>query len=82
MSINIKKNAINIKNGDTYDNVDAFFAGDIEDAVEDWLENHPDVTTTVKDGSISPNKLTLDLLGDINAAKAAINGVLVAENTS
>lgn len=42
MSINIKKKALNVKNGDTYDNFDMFFLGDVGEAVDDWFEEHPE----------------------------------------
>lgn len=57
MSINIKKKALNVKNGDTYDNFDMFFLGDVEEAVDDWFEEHPD-------GAVPDGSLTLDKFKD------------------
>ena len=33
----------------------------IEGAVSDWLDDHPEATTTVEDGSITKAKLNSDL---------------------
>lgn len=57
MSINIKKKALNVKNGDTYDNFDMFFLGDVGEAVDDWFEEHPEAVTNVADNSITAAKL-------------------------
>ena len=35
----------------------------IEQAVQDWLDNHPEATTTVQDGSITEAKLAQDVKG-------------------
>lgn len=35
--------------------------GAIEDSVEDWLDNHPEATTTVQDGAVSMQKLATDV---------------------
>ena len=50
---------------------------DISDAVEDWLDDHPEATTTVQDGAISYAKLNSDLKGsidDITSLNGAIDG--------
>ena len=39
----------------------------IEQAVSDWLDDHPEATTTVQDGSITANKLTAQLKNNIVA---------------
>lgn len=37
----------------------------IEQAVTDWLDDHPEATTTVEDGSITEEKLAADVLADL-----------------
>lgn len=37
----------------------------IEQAVTDWLDDHPEATTTVQDGSITEAKLAQDVLADL-----------------
>ena len=37
----------------------------IEQAVQDWLDDHPEATTTVQDGSITEAKLAQDVLADL-----------------
>lgn len=37
----------------------------IEQAVTDWLDDHPEATTTVEDGSITEAKLAQDVLADL-----------------
>ena len=47
----------------------------IEQAVTDWLDDHPEATTTVQDGSITEAKLAQDVLtqlGEIDGLKEAI----------
>lgn len=47
----------------------------IEEAVQDWLDDHPEATTTVQDGSITEAKLAQDVLaelGEIDELKEAI----------
>lgn len=47
----------------------------IEQAVTDWLDDHPEATTTVEDGSITEAKLAQDVLaelGEIEELKEAI----------
>lgn len=39
---------------------------DVTDAVEDWLDDHPEATTTVEDGSITEAKLASALKAKIN----------------
>ena len=37
----------------------------IEQAVQEWLDDHPEATTTVQDGSITEAKLAQDVLADL-----------------
>ena len=37
--------------------IEALFTGDVSEAVNDWLDAHPEATTTVQDGSITEPKL-------------------------
>ena len=51
----------------------------IEQAVMDWLDDHPEATTTVQDGSITEAKLAQDVLaelGEIEELKEAIENDL------
>ena len=43
----------------------------VSSAVGDWLENNPDATTTVQDGSITEEKLSEELAAKINTPFAA-----------
>lgn len=48
-------------------------------AVGDWLDDHPEATTTVEDGAISYQKLDSSLKGsidDVSDLKSAFEGVL------
>ena len=50
----------------------------IESAVSDWLDDHPEATTTVEDGSISIEKLDSELaedIGEISELKEAIENI-------
>ena len=67
MSINIKKKALNVKNGDTYDNFDMFFLGDVGEAVDDWFEEHPEAVTNVADNSITAAKLAPDVREEVES---------------
>ena len=47
--------------------VDAYMQGDaIEQSVQDWLDSHPEATTTVADGAISKEKLSAKLLEEVH----------------
>ena len=41
----------------------------VEQAVSDWLDDHPEATTTVEDGSITKAKLASALAGEIDGIK-------------
>lgn len=45
---------------------------DVEQAVSDWLTDHPEATTTVQDGSITKAKLASALLSDLSPVLGAI----------
>lgn len=53
---------------------------DIQESVEDWLDDHPEATTTVQDGSITKAKLdnnlqsTVDDVSDLKSAIDAMDG--------
>ena len=52
--------------------------------VEEWLEDHPEATTTVQHGSITKAKLNASLQGtvdDVDALKSAINKLKVGIDT-
>ena len=46
---------------------------DIAEAVDDWLDEHPEATTTVQDGSITGAKLATDLNGTNGAVISGID---------
>ena len=56
---------------------------DVADAVDDWLDEHPEATTTVQDGSITKAKLADSLASEINniEAYAFNNAVVFGTNT-
>lgn len=45
----------------------------IAEAVSDWLDEHPEATSTVENGSITYEKLNQEVSGDITELKNAIN---------
>lgn len=47
----------------------------IKASVEGWLDDHPEVTTTVQDGSITKAKLHDDLAGEIEQNTADVSGL-------
>ena len=57
-------------------------AADITAAVDDWLDDHPEATTTVEDGSITKAKLDSNLQGtvdDVADLKSAMDDMAVAQ---
>ena len=42
---------------DTLNEYEGIFTSDVDESIKDWLDNHPEATTTVQDGSISYDKL-------------------------
>lgn len=85
MSINIKKKALNVKNGDTYDNFDMFFLGDVEEAVDDWFEEHPEAVTNVADNSITDAKLAPSVREEVESVsdlKSALGNLSDSVNCS
>lgn len=75
MPIDIRKNALNVKNGDTYDNFDMFYLGDVGSAVGDWFEEHPEAVTNVADNSITSQKLAPSVREDIAELESAFETV-------
>ena len=54
------------------DDITEQFEGGIEEAVDNWLDEHPEATTTVQDGSITKAKLHSDVAEDIDSKAPAI----------
>jgi hypothetical protein len=59
---------------------------DLQDAVDTWLDDHPEATTTVEDGSITEEKLSSDVIetlsglqSDVTDVKTAIHGISTAQ---
>ena len=48
---------------------------DLQDAVDTWLEDHPEATTTVQDGSITEEKLASDVLAKFTDIETEVNGL-------
>lgn len=51
---------------------------DIQESVEDWLDDHPEATTTVQDGSVTKAKLDSNLqstVDDVSDLKSALNDI-------
>lgn len=42
----------------------------IEESVDNWLDDHPEATTTVEDGSITSAKLNDDLVATVAETKS------------
>lgn len=42
------------------------FTGDVDESVQNWLDEHPEATTTVQDGSVNENKFVPALQEKIN----------------
>lgn len=42
----------------------------IEESVDSWLDDHPEATTTVEDGSITAAKLNDDLVATVAETKS------------
>lgn len=51
----------------------------IEDAVDAWLDDHPEATTTVQDGAITAPKLNEDVLDLLIAENANGNPVVISD---
>lgn len=49
---------------------------DVKQNVEDWLDDHPEATTTVEDGSITRAKLASGLEGDLAAVEGGVTELL------
>lgn len=49
------------------DLIEQTIGGDVSDEVDAWLDAHPEVTTTVQDGSITEAKLSQSVKDNINA---------------
>ena len=47
----------------------------IEQAVSDWLDDHPEATTTVEDGSITEEKLAADVLAILSGMESNISTI-------
>ena len=53
----------------------------IEQAVQDWLDDHPEATTTVQDGSITEAKLAQDVLADLAEIDTLSNAIVPMPET-
>lgn len=57
MPITLRTDQINLKDNNDYTPVPAFFLGDVVQTVTNWLDAHPEATTSVQDWSLSYAKL-------------------------
>lgn len=57
------------------------FTGGIAEAVSNWLDDHPDATTTVEDGSITKTKLDAALQTTIDSIGGLADDVQTLDNT-
>jgi hypothetical protein len=48
------------------------FTGDVGESVENWLDEHPEATTTVQDGSITYNKLNANVKSEFDALNSDV----------
>ena len=64
----------NLGNGETeWGNLGEEYSPIIIEAVNEWLEEHPEATTTVEDGAITPAKLNSELLKAYNKSGNVIH---------
>lgn len=61
---------------ETLDGIPTLVSGD----VEQWLDDHPEATTTVEDGAVSTAKLTDDAVTTVKLADGAVTTTKVAGN--
>lgn len=55
---------------DQYEDV---FTGDVDESVQHWLDEHPEATTTVQDGSLTEAKLTAETKTKLTNVKTVYN---------
>lgn len=53
----------------------------VESAVSDWLDDHPEATTTVQDGSITKAKLDENLQGTVDDVSDLKSAIALQEET-
>ena len=71
MGFIIKKNAMQARNADgEMEPIGLFVSAKAE--INDWLNNHPEATTPIKDKSVSKEKLTKTLSNEITASTTGV----------
>ena len=85
MSITLKKNSLYIKDGEEYKDISLYSS---PKTIQNWLDKHPEATTTVQDNSITFNKLNtivqnriIDTEDNISQIQNNLNLETIARNT-
>ena len=60
------------QNAHDIEDLQGALGGNMESYVNDWLESHPEATTTVQDGSITYNKLNANVKSEFNALNSDV----------
>lgn len=70
MSITLKKNSLFIKDGGEYKDIAVFSA---PWAVEKWLDDHPEITTSIQDGEVTFSKLNSTVQDRISGTESDVS---------
>lgn len=83
MSVVFRPSSMKVKD-DNNEYVDVnILTGNTEQAIFDWLDDHPEATTTVQDGSITSEKLSSELRAEIaNASSDVQDGAITKSKFS
>ena len=52
---------------------EGIFTADVDESVQNWLDEHPEATTTVEDGAITKAKLSSDIQADIDHVESTMD---------
>ena len=62
--------------------IETLFTGDVSEAVNDWLDEHPEATTSVEDHSLTMDKLVVGTLGYVTPEDFGAVGDGIADDTN